>query len=229
MSEKLTRYFWSRGSGRPLNKQRQQSYDDVMAWAEVKLIHEGQADQNPQNWFNHNPEQIWLEIGFGNGEHLHQHAQWNPNVGLIGCEPFVNGVSMLCKDIDEHDTKNIRIWQEDARVLLQSLAPNSIDRCFVLFPDPWPKSKHHKRRIINAETLDWLAVIMKQDGQLRMATDHAGLAEWMLYHAVEHPKFEWSAQAQEDWKTEPKDWVRTRYQEKAKAGTENWFLDFTRI
>lgn len=228
MTEKLMRQFWSRASGRPLNQQRRDALEAVMPWAKITLTKEGQQDQNPRDWFDPEKKEIWLEIGFGNGEHLHQQAVNNPDVGLIGCEPFVNGISMLCKQMQETQTKNIRIWDEDARVLLQSLTDNSLDRCFVLFADPWPKKKHHKRRMVNPETLDWLSRVMVSGSQLRMATDHPDLAEWMLYHTINHPDFYWTAEAQSDWKKEPADWVRTRYQEKAKAGTENWFLDFIR-
>lgn len=113
-----------------------------------------------------------LEIGFGAGEHLVGRALNNPDINFIGCEPFINGVGKLLEDIDEHEIKNIRIYTDDARLLLKHLPDESIEQIYILFPDPWRKPRHHKRRIVNQETLDMLARLQPEGAGLLLATDH---------------------------------------------------------
>ncbi len=162
-------------------------------------------------------QSIWLEIGFGAGEHLAAQAESHDDFGFIGCEVFENGIAKLLGDIARRKLNNIRIFPDDARRLITTLAPACIGRVFILFPDPWPKARHHKRRVVSNETLDQLARIMTDGAELRLATDDAGYFEWMLERVTGHPAFEWLARRPKDWLARPADWPPTRYEAKARA------------
>lgn len=176
-----------------------------------------------------NKREFWLEIGFGAGEHLASQAKEHPEVGIIGCEPFIDGVAKLVVTIDEQKLDNIRLYDDDARILLEALPDACLSRIFVLFPDPWRKPKHYKRRIINPETLDMFARITKNGGTIRLATDHLNYAEWMLEHMIADARFTWTATEPRDWHIRPNDWVVTRYNEKAiEEGRTPYILEFIR-
>jgi tRNA (guanine-N7-)-methyltransferase len=160
---------------------------------------------------------IWLEIGFGAGEHLAQLAEQHPQTGFIGCEVFENGIVKLLAQIEQRRLHNIRIFADDARLIMATLPPASIGRVFILFPDPWPKRRQHKRRIVSRATLGGLAEIMSDDAELRVATDDAGYLCWVLEHITAHPAFEWLARRPGDWRKRPLDWPPTRYEAKARA------------
>lgn len=173
--------------------------------------------------------EVQLEIGFGAGEHLAAQAAANPRIGFIGCEPYINGVSSLLARIEREAIENIRLLADDSRLLLGALAGSSISRAFILFPDPWPKARHHKRRIVSRPTLDALAFALAAGAELRLATDDAGYAEWMLAHTALHPSFQWLARSPRDWRQRPPDWPPTRYEQKAAAaGRRSVFLRFCR-
>ncbi len=223
--------FYGRRHGRPLNQGRQKALEQ-MSYQYGVTVSEDQSPQSidPKDFFEDLTPEIWLEIGFGNGEHLVAQAVANSKIGMIGCEPFINGVSALYKSVEEQKIDNIRVWADDMRPFLDKLQSDSISRVFVLFPDPWPKTRHHKRRIINQENLNRIARVLKIGGVLRLASDHAGMAEWMLNECLVHKQLEWTATSKDDWQKEPGDWlVRTRYQEKAKAGKVNWFIECQKI
>jgi len=172
---------------------------------------------------------VWLEIGFGGGEHLAAQAEANPEIGFIGCEVFENGIARLTATIARSGLDNIRIFPDDARLLLAALPAGSVERAFVLFPDPWPKARHHKRRLIAPATLDQFARIMTDGAELRLATDDPAYLAWMLEAVTAHPEFRWTARRPADWRTRPPDWPPTRYQEKAlAAGRTPAFLRFVR-
>ncbi len=171
------------------------------------------------------PLKNWLEIGFGGGEHLAHQAALHPEIGIIGCEPYINGIAGLLKHIDDHKLHNIRIYSEDARLLMERLPDASLERVFILYPDPWPKARHHKRRLISTEFLNALARVMKPGAELRLATDHADYCAWMLEHLLSHSAFEWTAKICDDWLNPPPDWISTRYEQKALAGRPT-YLDF---
>ncbi len=173
------------------------------------------------------PNHLWLEIGFGGGEHLAHQAALYPHVGIIGCEPYINGIGDLLKKIDAHKLSNIRIFTDDARLLLEKLPDKCLEKVFILYPDPWPKTRHHKRRLVSHETLDILARVMKPGAELRLATDHADYATWMLERLLSHPEFTWKANNCHDWKTPPDDWITTRYEQKRLAGVPT-YLSFQR-
>ncbi len=175
--------------------------------------------------FPFTPQEVWLEIGFGNGDSLAAWHRAQPEVGFIGCEPFINGVSNLCKLLAGDDLKNIRIWNEIAQPLIDALPDAALARIYLLNPDPWHKKRHIKRRFIQQEMLTNLARILKPGGELLMTTDHADLAEWMLEQATMHPSFTGRADT-----TPPPGWLTTRYEGKgAKAGRTQKYLSFTRV
>jgi tRNA (guanine-N7-)-methyltransferase len=175
------------------------------------------------------PSQLWLEIGFGSGEHLVEQARRHPEIGFIGCEVFVNGVAALVGQVDRLELANVRIFDDDARLLLAALPEASIGRAFLLFPDPWPKTRHAKRRFIGPANLATMAHILADCAEFRIATDDVGYVRWTLQHLIGHPDFRWRAASPGDWRNPPQDWVETRYQSKAvRSGRQPVFLCFQR-
>jgi tRNA (guanine-N7-)-methyltransferase len=173
---------------------------------------------------------LWLEIGFGGGEHLAARARAHPEIGFIGCEPFVNGVAKLLAVIDRDKLRNIRIWDADATELIDRLPPGSIAGAYLLYPDPWPKRRHRKRRFISDESLRSLARIMTAGAQLRFATDIDDYAGWALARVMRSSVFRWTAERPDDWRQPWPDWPRTRYEAKAlREGRKAIYLTFERI
>jgi tRNA (guanine-N7-)-methyltransferase len=176
------------------------------------------------------PRAVWLEVGFGGGEHLAAQAAANPHVGFIGCEPFVNGVVSLLGHVSERGLRNVRVWQGDARDLIARLPEASIRRAFILFPDPWPKARHHKRRLIAPAFLDALARVLGPGAELRVATDDMNYLAWSLERLTAHPAFRWCARGPADWRHRSADWPPTRYEQKAiAAGRKPVYLRFVRV
>lgn len=181
----------------------------------------------PENLFKDTTRPLWFEIGFGGGEHLAEQARLHPEVNFIGCEPYVNGMATLLSAIERERLANIRLYDNDARLLLGELSDNSIERMFILFPDPWPKVRHHKKRIISQGSLPLFHRKLKAGGLLRIATDHEDYCTWILENLLAYGKFSWQAKSQVDWHTPPENWVTTRYQAKAAAeGRKAVFLDW---
>ena len=172
---------------------------------------------------------LWVELGFGGGEHLAAQAQANPEVLLLGAEPFQNGVASALRHIDEAGLGNVRLHAGDGRELLAALPDSSVGRVFVLFPDPWPKARHHKRRLINAETVAEFARVMAPGAALRFATDWADYLGWTLERFAASPAFEWTAEQADDWRRAPADHVTTRYERKRLGDCAPTFLEFRRI
>jgi len=221
------RILYGRRRGRPLRPGRRALLDTLLPKLAITLPARGPLD--PATLFDPRPRACWLEVGFGAGEHLVAQARARPDVGLIGCEPFINGVARLLSEIADDPPANLRLLADDARPLIDVLAEGSIDRLFVLFPDPWPKTRHHGRRFIGPTTLDPIARVLADEGELRLATDHAEYARWMLDHLGRHPAFEWTARSPRDWRERPADWPGTRYEAKARArGLRPVFLRYRR-
>jgi tRNA (guanine-N7-)-methyltransferase len=172
---------------------------------------------DPQRLFPVAPAEIWLEIGFGAGEHLVANAAAHPDVGFLGAEVFENGVVKLLAEVQRRELGNVHIFVDDARLLLAVLPEACLGRVFILFPDPWPKARHHKRRMVSPETLDQLARTMQDGAELRLATDDVGYLRAMLERVPVHPDFEWLARGPADWLQRPPDWPATRYEAKAVA------------
>lgn len=184
---------------------------------------------DPGHLFTEPVEAVWLEIGFGGGEHLAAQAAREPRRGFIGSEVFENGVVKLLGEVQERGLGNVRLFVDDARLLLAALAEASLERVFILFPDPWPKQRHHKRRMVSTATLDALARAMRDGAELRLATDDMDYLRWMLERTTAHAAFEWRARRPQDWRERPDDWPATRYERKAiAAGRKPVFLRFHR-
>jgi tRNA (guanine-N7-)-methyltransferase len=182
---------------------------------------------DPASLFAAPSREVWIEIGFGGGEHLAAQAEHNLDIGLIGCEPFVNGVVSALGHVARRAIGNVRIWPDDARLLLDRLPDRSLGRAFILFPDPWPKMRHHKRRIVSQENLDRLARVLVDGAELRLASDDADYVAWMLEHLASHPDF---AGGRIEEGARPTDWPQTRYEAKARLkGIEPALLRFRRL
>jgi len=221
------RLVYGRRKGRPLRPGRQALLDERLPDCELVLPN-GAAALDVARLFA-GCREIWLEIGFGAGEHLLHQAAANPAVGFIGCEPFLGGVARLLSAADGDMLKRIRIFRDDARLLLAALPDASIARVFVLFPDPWPKTRHHKRRIVAADTLNQLARVLRDGAELRAATDIDAYKAWMLQHLLASGVFDWTARRPGDWRVRPGDWPETRYETKARAaGRRPAFFSFRR-
>ncbi len=174
-------------------------------------------------------KQIWLEIGFGGGEHLVWQAEKNPGIHLIGCEPFEEGVVKVLTAIEDNNLSNIAIHPDDAREILPAMPEASLDRIFILFPDPWPKRKHQKRRLISRSLLTSLARVMKPGAELRIGTDIPDYARTILMAFQSSPEFTWNSSRPSDWQIRPPDWPQTRYEQKAvREGRRSCYLFYRR-
>ena len=171
---------------------------------------------------------VWLEIGFGGGEHLAEQASRHPDVLMIGCEPFLNGVASALRHIDERGLKNVRLHADDARDVMAALPDGSLDRVMILFPDPWHKARHNKRRLIQENSAAEIARLLKPGGRLRFVTDWQDYAEWALEKFERTPGLVRQGDPTDDGFTAPADHVVTRYEEKKLGDTPPIFLDFAR-
>ena len=196
---------FGRNRGRSLRPHQQSLVDELLPTLTVKL------DALPV------AKNIAIEIGFGGGEHLLAQAVHNPDTLFIGCEPFINGVAKCLVGIESQKISNIRLFTQDARLLLQAMPENYLDSAFILFPDPWPKLRHNKRRLINHETLGMLARVHKPGGRLLIATDHEDYSVWILEHLAATPHYRWMAESPDDFRKPPADWTQTKYQRKTTA------------
>lgn len=219
------RILHGRRRGRRLRPGQRELVDRLLPALDIRPS-QGEAIA-PAALFSGEVGDVWIEIGFGGGEHLAWQACRHPGIGMIGCEPFMNGVARLLAEIDARDIGNIRLFRDDARLLLARLPADSIGRVFILFPDPWPKARHHKRRIVSEPVLSDLARIMRDGSELRIATDDPGYLEWILEHVDGHEDFEEASGADRGKRTA--DWPPTRYERKAAAaGRASAFLRYWR-
>jgi len=221
--------FYGRRHGHRLRPRQKRLMETLLPTLRVPLSDDGEP-LDPARLFDPKPDAVWMEVGFGGGEHLVHQALANPDVGFIGCEPFVNGVASFLARSQSDDIGNVRVFDDDVRKLFPALSPASLDRVFILFPDPWPKKRHHRRRLIVPETLDQLARLMKGGAELRFASDHGGYVAWALERIRRHPDFQWLASRPGDWRRRPDDWAETRYEAKAlAAGATCTYLRFRRL
>ena len=171
-----------------------------------------------------------LEIGFGAGEHLTTAANEDRDTGFIGVEPFVNGMARAVSEVDRLGLRNVRLFDGEAGSLMDWLPAGSVDRIELLYPDPWPKRRHHKRRFVSPENLDRAARLLAAGGSFVLATDIASYAEWSLIRFRRHPSFSWTARQADDWRQPFTDWTRTRYETKARAAARrSVYLRFERV
>lgn len=171
---------------------------------------------DPKTLFPIEVKQVWLEIGFGGGEHLARLARENPDVGFIGVEPFINGLVKLLRTIDEEGLQNILLFDDDANFLLNWLPENSIDQLFLLYPDPWPKLRHHKRRFVKTSTIASIAKALKPGAKFSFASDIPDYVNWTLRHILASDGLHWPALGPDEWLTPYPRWQSTRYEKKAK-------------
>jgi len=204
---------YGRRRGRGLSPRQKALWKQILPCVALPL--DTDALQRVSKMFAPAVNQIWLEIGFGGGEHLIWQAAHNRDVGLIGCEPFEDGVVKVLDAIDTEGLANIRVHADDGRPLLRLLPKASVDRAFILFPDPWPKKRHHKRRLVSTETVAELARILRAGGEFRIATDIGAYACAILHVVLGHGDFCWTAMGPDDWRNRPPDWPPTRYEAKA--------------
>ncbi|PIR31959.1 MAG: tRNA (guanosine(46)-N7)-methyltransferase TrmB [Alphaproteobacteria bacterium CG11_big_fil_rev_8_21_14_0_20_44_7] len=219
-AEKKFLISYGRTKARKLTPNQQRLFDELLPKIQISL-------KNPALGWQNQSAETWLEIGFGDGGHLAHQARNNPNVNFIGCEPFINGAVKLLREIEDNNLQNIRIYTGDVRDLLEKTPENSISRIFILNPDPWPKTKHHKRRLIQKPLLDLLEKVLQPEGMLRIATDDEDYAFWILKEFMNHPKFLWTVRSKADWQNDPDDHIKTKYQKKAfKEGRKNIFIEY---
>lgn len=218
--------FFGRRRGKTLRRNALGLIDGLLPRLAIAVP--GAADRlDPRLLFSDPVDAVWLEVGFGGGEHLADLAQAHPRVGLIGAEVFRNGVASLLAHIQGRGLDNIRIFPEDIRLLFPALPDGALGRVFVLFPDPWPKTKHAERRFIGPDTLDALARLLADGGQLRVASDDPVYVDWAARHLDAHPLFE-KVLATTERGLVPADWPPTRYEQKCLAGKSPTFFLYRR-
>ena len=228
MTETRQRTLYGRRRGKKLRAGQESLLDTLLPKLLITVPPEPQKI-DLASLFGAARKDIWLEVGFGAGEHLVWQAEHHPEVGLLGCEPFINGVAKCLAHIERTGVSNIRLFTDDARLVMAGLPDRSLSRAFILFPDPWPKTRHHKRRFVERTNLDVLARLMKPGAELRLATDDPSYLPWIVEHACTHPAFDWLAERPSDWRGRPDDWPPTRYEQKMLAGHKPVFLRLRRV
>ena len=210
------RNFYGRFKGKGLRKSQEAFLDeDLAALSPGAVDWEVNPDREPIDLTSYfGKREIWLEIGFGGGEHMVHQAAKNPDIGIIGCEPYINGVAMLLGKIREAQVENLAVYPGDVRNMFDVLGDDTISKAFLLYPDPWPKKRHHRRRFVTPEHLEPLARVMQPGGIFRVATDIPDYVRQTLAEVPRHG-FEWLAERPEDWREPWGDWISTRYEQKA--------------
>ncbi|WP_300516841.1 tRNA (guanine(46)-N(7))-methyltransferase TrmB [Aliiroseovarius sp.] len=225
------RNFYGRFKAKGL-RDSQQAYldEDLAALSPGKVSWEDNPERTPidlPGLFGDRP--VWLEVGFGGGEHMVHQAAANPEVGIIGCEPFINGVAMLLGKLRKAEANNVAVHPGDVRDMFDVLPDESISKAFLLYPDPWPKKRHHRRRFVTPEHLEPLHRVLKPGAEFRVATD---IPDYVRQTLEEVPKagFEWMAEGPQDWRKPWGDWISTRYEQKAlREGRRPHYLTFRRV
>jgi len=219
---------YGRRKARPLSERKDRLLNELLPTLRVPVREP--APSPLASLFRQPVRQVWLEIGFGSGEHLVWQAEHHPDIGFIGCEPFINGVASLLGKIETLGLNTIRIDDGDARDVLAWLPPNSISRIFILFPDPWPKKRHQKRRLVSPDAVADFARVLRQGAELRFASDSGDYAGEALLTIPASRAFAWTAERPKDWRIRPCDWPETRYERKALSeGRKPAYLSFRRL
>ncbi|CAI3936700.1 tRNA (guanine(46)-N(7))-methyltransferase TrmB [Commensalibacter communis] len=225
-----TERLYGRRRGHPLRDRQQRLYDDYLP----RIKFPQTALKEPASAFGQTPKEVWMEVGFGGGEHSIARHQANPEVGYIACEVFENGVcSLLSNLLDETDDEKsapipdmLRLWNEDARILIREFPDQSIDKLFLMFPDPWPKARHAKRRFVHPNRIPLLHRILRTGAHWHVASDDPTYQEWVLEVMGNQSYFEKILETTE----RPSDWPSTRYEQKAyQAGRQPIFWIFKRV
>ncbi len=215
-----------RRSGKPLAQYQRELVRTLLP----RLAIDVSAPVEPATLFPIAPRDAWLEVGFGAGEHLLASAARHPEIGFIGCEPFLNGMARALADLAGADLDNIRLHRGDAGELIDRLPDASLGRVFIFYPDPWPKRRQRKRRFLSDEMLSRLARAMRPGAELRFASDIDDYCGWVLTRLLRSPDFVWTAERAADWRSPWPHWVRTRYETKAFAeGRRGCYLTAVRV
>ncbi|CAE7479873.1 metK [Symbiodinium microadriaticum] len=216
--------------GRRKGKKLRDYQADLMASLYPRLAINVAEPLNIDDLFGRSGATTRLEIGFGGAEHLLHEASANPAINYLGCEPFENGMAKALAGIDRAELSNLRLFMGDAREVLDALPDGSLDRVDILYPDPWPKKRHWKRRFISRDNLDAIARVLKSGHILRFASDINSYLDWTLDHIRQHPDFSWTATCADDWRTPWDGWPGTRYEKKAlREGRKGHYLSFLRM
>ena len=216
--KRLVRSF-GRIKSRKLSNHKQDLYENLLP----KYL----FDEGDKGFLN--DKELVLEVGFGFGDFTFELAKNNPNNNIIAGETHINGIVNLLSKLEVEPLENLRVFKDDIRLLIEKLPENIFSKIYILFPDPWPKAKHYKRRLINKEFVDLISSKMKKGGKLIIATDHDSYKEWIMSVMVDRGDFNWEASKQEDWEKFPSDWVITKYQKKAeREGRTSVILNFSK-
>ncbi len=222
---KRLRTLYGRSRGKPLRAGQERLLAEALPSLTIApaVLAAGRAFDPP-------PREVWLEIGFGAGEHLIEQAKANPDIGVIGCEPFLNGVVAALAGVERERLVNVRLRRGDAQGLVEAAPDRYFSRVFLLYPDPWPKRRHHKRRVVGEAMIEALARVMRTGAELRFATDIDDYAGWTLARFLASPHFRWSAARADDWRRPWPEWRPTRYEAKARReGRGSVYFTFVRL
>lgn len=230
--DRATEAFFGRRKGKPFTRHQAELYATLLPKLAIDIKAPTCADLKllfPNTLQKCAPEQIVLEIGFGGGEHLIHRAKLHPEIGFIGCEPFMNGMAKALSSIERESLTNIRLFNEDATQLLDWLPEEQIDQIDLLYPDPWPKKRHWKRRFVNPKNLGRIHKVIRPDGEFRFASDIDTYINWTLKHCSDFGGLKWKAQKALDWHEPWEEWHSTRYEQKAiREGRSPAYLKFAR-
>lgn len=224
-----TEAFFGRRRGKAMKSRQASLYTSQLPAMRI-AIEDGDAPQDIATLFSNDPQKIRLEIGFGGGEHLIHEAGRFPEMGFIGVEPFVNSMAKCLANASEIGLENIRVYDDDATQLLDWMPAACINEIDLLYPDPWPKMKHWKRRFVNQTNLSRFARVLKTGGRFRFASDIDTYVNWTLQHVEKHDAFAWAANNADDWRKPYDGWPGTRYEAKAfREGRIPAYLTFVRL
>jgi tRNA (guanine-N7-)-methyltransferase len=225
---RATEAFFGRRKGKPLRERQAEGMATLLPALKLDLASPAPAELN--TLFPVKVDRIRLEIGFGGGEHLVHRARENDTTGFIGVEPFVNSMAKLLGQVQDLGLENVRVYDDDATQVLDWLPQDSIDHVDLLYPDPWPKRKHWKRRFVSQVNLARLHRVLKPGGRFCFASDIDTYVNWTLIHCRDHGGFAWQARQSSDWLTPYAGWPGTRYENKARReGRSSAYLTFTKI
>lgn len=213
MNDRYEGSFFGRRKGKPLSPRQVAMMENELP--KLRLDLDSPAPENLSDLFEVPVREVWLEVGFGGGEHLLHRARENPDIGFIGVEPFVTSMAKAVNAILSEGLRNIRLYDDDAVDALDWLPEHSLDLAYQLYPDPWPKKRHWKRRFINPQNLSRYARALKPGAEFRFASDIDTYVDWTLRHCHDHSAFEWSAECADDWRKPWANWPGTRYEAKA--------------
>jgi tRNA (guanine-N7-)-methyltransferase len=220
--------FFGRRKGRPLRSRQAELTGTLLPKLALQLASPAPADLS--GLFPFRPDVIRLEIGFGGGEHLVHRAGEAPDIGFIGVEPYLNGMAKALASIERTGIANVRLCQADAVQVLDWLPTASLDRISLLYPDPWPKKRHWKRRFVGPDNLARFARVLRPGGSFHFASDIESYVDWTLWHTRRQPTFRWTAARAADWREPFAGWPGTRYEAKAlREGRTPAYIAFERV